>query len=461
MYFLYPIGLFALASLIFPIIIHLWKVKQGKTLKIGSITLLGESAASNARSVQISDWLLLLLRCLFIILLAFILAKPFTKGEPIAKTQRGWIVLNQNDLKYIYPVHRKKIDSLLKNGFVIHHFGQGFKPLKLSDTANFESRNKKAERLNYTSLLKQLNHILPDEFPLWVFSDRDPQKLDAILPNLHLSIFWQDLNPINLEMPSKSQFIGDESQVKIAKNAVTYSRLNSKSLPALNFQILPVNSGDTQYLKAALMAIGQYREQKINFPTGKTQQKHLDGLFWLSEKEIPKDISSQVKDDGFVFRYSSGKARENQSTISFGNTSDETQVQVFKTITKTAEKGKVWWTDSYGNTLLSYKEGTPGTFIFYSKLSPQWSNLVWNENFPGNLMPIIYQVEPRGFGFDTRYSFKPSANEPLALFHKDGKTYSSSTPDQSFSKPLWAIAFLIIAIERILTLKRKKSIKTA
>ena len=76
MQLLYPIGLLALAGLIIPVIIHLWSVKTGKTLKIGSINLLGESANATSKSLKITDWLLFVLRCLLLIIIGLMLAQP-------------------------------------------------------------------------------------------------------------------------------------------------------------------------------------------------------------------------------------------------------------------------------------------------------------------------------------------------------------------------------------------------
>ena len=79
MFFTYTIGFLAATGIIVPLIVHLWNVKKGKTLKIGSIILLGESAKQSSKSFQIKDWLLFLLRSLLIIIIAFLLAEPFLK----------------------------------------------------------------------------------------------------------------------------------------------------------------------------------------------------------------------------------------------------------------------------------------------------------------------------------------------------------------------------------------------
>ncbi|WP_431292206.1 BatA domain-containing protein [Pedobacter sp. P26] len=114
MHFLYSIGLFALAGIIVPLIIHLWNVKQGKILKIGSIALLGESSSASSKSFKINDWLLFVLRCLLLVLLAFVLAHPYLKKIVSARSKNGWILVEKNNFPRVFKTHQKTVDSLLK-----------------------------------------------------------------------------------------------------------------------------------------------------------------------------------------------------------------------------------------------------------------------------------------------------------------------------------------------------------
>jgi UDP-N-acetylglucosamine:LPS N-acetylglucosamine transferase len=57
---------FALAALSIPVIIHLWNIRPGKTLKVGSISLITEASKSTKRSFKLLDILLLIIRCLLL-----------------------------------------------------------------------------------------------------------------------------------------------------------------------------------------------------------------------------------------------------------------------------------------------------------------------------------------------------------------------------------------------------------
>ena len=81
MFFANPMYLWALLGLAVPVAIHLWSKDEGRTIKVGSITNLRESENAQTRTLQLNEWLLLLLRLLVIALLVVILAEPFAKTK--------------------------------------------------------------------------------------------------------------------------------------------------------------------------------------------------------------------------------------------------------------------------------------------------------------------------------------------------------------------------------------------
>ena len=81
MLFANPMYLWALLGLAVPVAIHLWSKDEGKTIKVGSIANLRESENAQTRTLQLNEWLLLLLRLLAIALLVFILAEPFAQTK--------------------------------------------------------------------------------------------------------------------------------------------------------------------------------------------------------------------------------------------------------------------------------------------------------------------------------------------------------------------------------------------
>lgn len=118
------IWLWALTGLAVPVIIHLWNVAPGKTLKVGSIALFTESARSHAKSLKLSDLLLLLLRCLLLAVLVLLLTQPFWEVD--VTKEKGRVMIEKNSVKDAYSKFRPRIDSLLKAGYAFHYFNPGF-----------------------------------------------------------------------------------------------------------------------------------------------------------------------------------------------------------------------------------------------------------------------------------------------------------------------------------------------
>src|SRR5476651_1205398 len=97
-----PIWLFALAAIGIPVIIHLWNIRQGKTLKVGSIALFTQSSPKSSRSFKLMDVLLLLLRCLLLILLAILLAMPLWQQHLQNTKAKGWLLIPKEHLTQAY-----------------------------------------------------------------------------------------------------------------------------------------------------------------------------------------------------------------------------------------------------------------------------------------------------------------------------------------------------------------------
>ncbi|MGA9650637.1 BatA domain-containing protein, partial [Pedobacter sp.] len=193
MQFLYPIGLLALAALMIPLIIHLWNFKESKTLKIGSISLLGASARVSSKSFRITDWLLFILRCLLIILIAFLLAQPYIKKTLNAKNKGGWILVEKSKFPQVFKDNRKTIDSLIKRNYEIHDFNLGFNLMSLKDTIASE-REQTVNGLKHTALLKELNNLVPAGTSVYLFASQHLNQFDDVLPLTNYKLIWKPVN---------------------------------------------------------------------------------------------------------------------------------------------------------------------------------------------------------------------------------------------------------------------------
>ena len=75
-----PLYLAGLLLLALPVLIHLAQKQQDSATRFPSLMFLERIPRKQKRRFEIRDWLLLLLRCLLLLLLALAFARPFISG---------------------------------------------------------------------------------------------------------------------------------------------------------------------------------------------------------------------------------------------------------------------------------------------------------------------------------------------------------------------------------------------
>lgn len=490
MLFNYTIGLLATAGIIVPLIIHLWNVKKGKTLKIGSIVLLGESAKQSAKSFQIKDWLLFLLRCLLILMIAFLLAEPILKTENSEKNIKGWILFNESSYFDLSAKQKAEIKLLNEQGFEIHNFDSGFKLVALADSQYY--LNQKASDILPFSLIKQLNAQLAGNFKTIIYTDLNQSKFEGSIPKVHLDLEIRNIDlkdtlnqsviyafvgrqdsikvlcmksspsqtnyqTINYSIDNKNLELNiekGESQIRF-KNQKNWVKVKSKPL---KIEVYTDDKQDAVYLNSALKAIATFT--KMNIDIENLQQPSListdvDWIFWLSEK--PFTQQNKLGEKTKLFSYAIGKT---EIINSFLNTGTSEGGKVYKRIKHNSSSDENLWTDGFGDEMLSKNRiGKNTNFLFYSRLNLNWTDLVWSENFPKLLMPILFTESNfinKNYDADVNDKRNIAKNQLLTLEGQSlNKTKSISKIDYPVAPYFWIAAILIFFLERILTYRKK------
>lgn len=516
MHLLYPIGLIALAGLLIPLIIHLWKLKQGKTLQIGSIALLGAGSPFTSRSYQITDWLLLFLRMLLIALLAFFLAEPWLlKKESGVGGQKGWVLLEKGDLPLLYKTQRKSIDSLLLAGYELHDFGLGFQKISLKDTVK-NSEDKDPE-LSHFALLKELNGQLAPDLQVYLYADRRLQNQGGDLPRIDFRLIWKEMKRADTMNTWSTTFAHKTFEATSGPALTSFKRLdepqdhskfkdhsklkdNLKTREESTIKVLIYGDDypeDVNYLRAAILAITQ--ETKRNVEVEVFNGKDISGLsfdvgFWISAKPVSSVFSEGIRNGGRLFNYAGEKVSMVSSWLDVeperkGNTGG---ITLRKRTTAASYPGAQIWTDGFGIPLLTRtKEKSFDHYRFYSRINPGWTDLVWNEKFVEAMMPILLGNDgtDAGFGFEinpndqrnslvslTQLSGAQSSAQPgvgqrskeeasmaqtIAL--KSGKATeeqlsTASQKEEPLQKAFWLMAILVFTLERILSFRHKNKL---
>ncbi len=501
--FAQPILLWSAAGIIVPIIIHLWNVKQGKTLKVGSIAFLTESAKSHAKSFKLSDLLLLLLRCLLIIVLAMLISKPMYQKE-LNQKENGWVLIEKNQVHEVYKRFQSKIDSLTNAGYTFHYLNTNFTEAKLEEILKTPQDTVKEPEFSYWGLLKELDEKVPSKLPVYLFTDNSLRRFTGTRPNISLNLKWNIYpsdDTLSKWIQKAYRTSNDSIRLIIGNSSPTgtsYIYQNVSAKPSNNKFAVANNDGkmfvsykdttrttsnkpievdtatlvitiysdkynlDASYLKAAIHAIRDFTKYKMKFTTVNNVRSipaNCDWLFWLSEENIPASLNRNN-----VFVYEKGKVQNVRSSVVFKDRAEATMIEgvpLFKIIqpisTRLASTDAIW-KDGFGNPLLALEKKDASVYHFYSRFNPQWSDLTWSAQFPQMIFDLLFQTNKNLNQVDEadKRIIDVTQIQP-AIFAEETVVPKQNLVDRKdLSRFFWLLALILFVVERIVSSKAKK-----
>ncbi|WP_395803718.1 BatA domain-containing protein [Daejeonella sp.] len=492
-----PIWLFAIGGIIIPLIIHLWNVKKGKTLKVGSISLLGESSRQSAKSLKLIDLLLLLLRCLLLIILAIILAKPIWNSINTEETKSAWILIEEENSKAIYSNFKSEIDSLDRLGYDLRYFEPNFRKIKIEDIQKgITSTKDKNEAFSYWPLLDLLNVKIPANTKAFLFTGNRLTKLGNKRAEISFPLTWKTITPtdstnswlenawfqesgsimatIATSSPAATTYSTEAFDPTIKNSRLTLNfeqglaNLHYKDTKNKNSHSLIIDTtgikiaiytdkfkSDANYIKAAIRAIKTYTSLKIELQEYSTKDipSGQNIIFWLSESAIPKQISPKTK----ILTYENGEVKNVSTTLKLDQNTSDSEIGLYKRINIPENKPDAFiiWEDGFGNPILSQRQEKNYTKIeFYSRFNPDWNELVWGEDLPKALINIILSKnnESKIHELDNR---KVSETQMLPIFTNQKKALLDKKPSNTtdLANHFWLALILIFMLERYLSFK--------
>lgn len=491
-----PIWLFAIGGIAIPLIIHLWNVKKGKTLKVGSINLMGESSRQSARSLKLIDLLLLLLRCLLIILLAFILAKPFWNSLKKEETNSAWVLIEGENSKEIYQNFKSEIDSLTALGYDLRIFKPDFKEVKIEEIQKGEVSKNKIKNPSYWTLLNLLNDKIPANTKAFLFTGNQLSKTGNKRAEISFPLKWKSITPKDStstwvenawfhESGNISVNIANSSPTATIYNTETFDPTSKNTRFRLNLEggiaklsykdsknkdsnsiIIDTSSiniaiysdkykKDANYIKAAINSIKSYTSSKIelreyftkNIPSGQNI------IFWLSESPVPDQISPK----NTILVYKGGEIQNISTQLKLNQNTRGTEIGLSKRIKGSANEkdGISLWEDGFGNPILNRQEGkTFDKLEFYSRFNPDWNDLVWSDEFPKALINIVLQ-NPKSSKIHELDKRKISDKQMSPIYTQGEKANldQKSSNGKSLEEQFWLALILIFMLERYLSFK--------
>ena len=272
MQFANAIWLWGLAGLIIPIGIHLLSRKLGKVIKFGSIRHLEETSTRQFKAIRLNEFMLLALRCLFLVLVVLMLAELRINFNE----KKNRLLFVESGLEDD-PRYAGFIDSLRSIDFEVRELRPGI------ETNSHTVTNRKAD---YWNILRELKP--EEEVVVLSYSYLDGFKGKRI--GLPAGVRWISAEPDSIEynldiialsddsvivrrgnsQPNKTSF----SNVIRAKNAI-----DGVNHPPDTISIALVFDAASEYDKDILLAA----LKAIN--SGGSLQVHIDPI--SNDKYIP------------------------------------------------------------------------------------------------------------------------------------------------------------------------------
>ena len=251
-----PAGLFALAALAVPLLIHLFSRSRGKRVLVGNIALYRQAQRQRVTQLKLVQWLLLLLRLLLLALAALLLAGLARKGlETLpgntAYVTPSWLTNTADPAEVLAP---------FDNAFVLGPDTDSVTNLK--STGPGDPWTQLAERLASTRHAGEV-----DVFALGAdgqFPDQPPALGDAV--QWHLE-------------PGPA----DPAPVAVLTILLVHA---------------PGREADATELRVALEALAAHREVPLMIERGTTEQPprlperddHRRIMIWLGDQPAPRSL---------------------------------------------------------------------------------------------------------------------------------------------------------------------------
>gem|GEM_PF-846108 len=492
---LQPAGLWLMAGMVVPILIHLWNKRQGKILQVGSVLLLQQSSRQQARQVQLKHLLLLLLRCLLIGLLAILLARPVFNVYQLGRVPKGWLLIPAGQVNNAYRQYQQRIDSLLANGYDFHYFNNGFEKATFTSALNDTVVNREPAMTDYWQTIALLNQQVDQKLAVQVFTDAQQVHFRGRRPQVNMALQWNAITAadsvatfitgsypnnkgaitaiIETSMPGGNNIAYKNMQPPILAPGFNVVKKNGSQLlmftdspghksevpldtTARNFIIYTDQfTADARYVSSAINALltftGMYGKVQLVNDVNKIADG-ADWLFWLSEQTMPRGLNAK-----HYWQYATGGKVNQPSWLTSPqkNITQGHRINLYKIIMADASVAVLpVWTNGFGLPVLAQKQGAPNHYLFYSRFNPQWSALVWSSQFPAIMQSILFKQNQSGTHVLDKRVMLQQQILPAKTSTKITATLKAQQNDGS--RWLLVVIFLLFVMERMVSFSQKK-----
>ncbi|GAB3253898.1 hypothetical protein GCM10027347_13950 [Larkinella harenae] len=302
MEFVQPYMLWGMAAVIIPVAIHFWHQKKGQPIDWAAMRWLLEKDQQQQRGLKIDNLLLLLLRCLLILLLAFLLSQPIVNQRTRSAAIRK-IHLVQAE-KGVTENFRFELEEALRTGEAVYWINTVPEPVRqltqLPDPRPF----------NAGVLQTAINNTLDENTALHLYVVND-QRL-AEMPFIQVPATYQ-LHTVadSVRKPLRSYLAFSANKNAFVDQAGRLTT-NSTLAPAVRYTSTPAHAGslavlvefkdktEEQTVLAAIRALTEVYSLALQLDIQKNNTRAYDWI--LTDQDVanpnPKTlyvVSNQLK----------------------------------------------------------------------------------------------------------------------------------------------------------------------
>lgn len=490
------IWLWAGTAVIIPLLLHLWNIRQGKVLQVGSIQLMQQHARQASLNRRLTDIPLLLLRCLLILLVALLLAKPVWVARS-SSTKKGWVLLAPDYGKQTYQHFKPAIDALLQQGFELRFLEEDFTPVDTSWFFGTDKMSPPEQTGNYWAPLPKLTAKAQHGMPVYIYSANQLRYFNGEKPVLPSNIHWFTFTPENetrrsiasaWRMPPASGQTGDSGTIRIAMahstpasliysyHTIPFTAGNHDSFTVRRFQdgawrislpgaaLVKIDTTvcrialytgdypqDARYIQAAITAIQSSLQPPVQLVTFSSMPpaQPYSWLMWLSAKPVPAALQAEN-----VLTYHNGKTSTAASVLQTGQPMQPVTLRQYNLVTTPEDSLRVLWRNGWGQPVLYTTLNQPHYYRLATRFSPLWNTLTWSADFPALLTRLLLEggTADATDAADIR-SIDSAQLQPQTSI-ASGATHApdNTTPLQPLC---WLLTTIVLLCERLLAHKNK------
>jgi hypothetical protein len=288
--------LWGIMGVALPIAIHFWYQKKGKTIAWAATRWLSEHTTLQHRGIRLHEVWLMLIRCLLVILLALILAKPVLEWLNGGEQTRNVHLVAPDRL--VADSYRFELEKAIKEGDEVYWIDAT--PKKMTDLSTLPSQKGDVR------FLQQAVNQLADKGRKFIFYLRQDAHLDKIYVPGDYQIFATPGSSVTPKIPyldlgeGKRLFVDPATgHLKVAGNEATEAFM-PEPVHRGNISLLVEysNRDHQRIVKAALEALREVYEIPFTIDTLRNSNKHYE---WQPHPHFPLPGGQGVEWVGELF----------------------------------------------------------------------------------------------------------------------------------------------------------------